>query len=209
MADLGGEIAALGHALGNLDQARGSLRADAEAVATSLVEQWPADLDPLVTTADVPIGLADQLDARVTSRHSFAPRARWYRVNYAICEITWWVARPGGRRRLCPDPVATLVREPYGHNVHTAVLVDVRRSWSDGTAEHAPAGAELFHARALDRTPRLRGLSRYHLASDEEIRAFAVEAPFVEEAFTAEVAYLRLAMPRTDDGRLQPASEPC
>ena len=73
MADLGGEIAALGHALGNLDQARGSVRADAEAVATSLVEQWPADLDPLVTTADVPIGLADQLDARVTSRAQLCP----------------------------------------------------------------------------------------------------------------------------------------
>jgi hypothetical protein len=114
MADLGGEIAALGHALGNLDQARGSLRADAEAVATSLVEQWPADLDPLVTTADVPIGLADQLDARVTSRHSFAPRARWYRVNYAICEVTWWVARSDGRRRLCPEPVATLVASRTG-----------------------------------------------------------------------------------------------
>jgi len=72
-------------------------------------------------------------------------------------------------------------------------LVDVRRSWSDGKIEHAPAGAELFHARALGRTSRLRGPSRYHLASDEELRAFAVEAPFVEEAFTAEVAYLAAA----------------
>lgn len=209
MADLGGEIAALGRALGNLDQARGSLRADAEAVATALVEQLPADLDPLVTTADVPIRLADQLDARVTSRHSFAPRARWYRVNYAICEITWWVARPGGRRRLCPEPVMTVVREPYGQDAHTAVLAGVRRSWSDGKVEHAPAGAELFHARALGRTRRLRGPSRYHLASDEEIRAFAVEASFVEEAFNAEVAYLRLAMPRADDQRLQPVGDPC
>jgi hypothetical protein len=193
MKDLGGEIAALGRALGNLDQARGSLRADAEAVATALVEQLPDDLDPLVTTANVPIQLADQLDAGVTSRHSFAPRARWYRVNYAICEITWWVARPGGRRQLCPEPVTTLVREPYGHNAHTAVLVDVRRTWSNGEIGHPPAGAELFHARALGRTSRLRGPSRYHLASDEEIRAFAVEAPFVEEAFTAEVAYLDTA----------------
>jgi hypothetical protein len=208
MADLGGEIAALGRALGNLDQARGSLRAEAEAVATSLVEQWPTDLGPLVTTADVPIRLADQLDSRVTSRHSFAPRARWYRVNYAICEITWWVARPGGRRRLCPDPVEALVREPYGHNAHAAVLVDIRGSWSDGKIEHAPAGAELFHTRALGRTPELRGLSRYHLASDEEIRAFAVEAPFVEEAVNAELAYLRLAMPRADDERLQGVGEP-
>jgi hypothetical protein len=163
----------------------------------------------LVTTADVPIGLADQLDAGVTSRHSFAPRARWYRVNYAICEITWWVARPGGRRRLCPEPVATLVREPYGHNGHAAVLVDVRRSWWDGTVECAPAGTDLFHVRALGRTSRLRGRSRYHLASDEEIRAFAIEAPFVREAFDAQVAYLRLATPQADDERLQPATEPC
>jgi len=154
------------------------------------VEQLPADLGPLVTTANVPIRLADQLDERVTSRRHFSPSARWYRVNYAICETTWWVARPGGRRLLCPEPVATLVRGPYGHNSHAAVLVDVRRSWSDCKVEHAPAGAELFHARALGRTSRLRGLSRYRLASDEEIRAFAVEAPFVEEAFTAGVAYL-------------------
>jgi hypothetical protein len=195
MADLGGEMAALGRALENLDQARGSLRADAEAVATSLVGQLPVDLDPLVTTAEVPIRLADQLDAGVTSRHSFAPTARWYRVNYAICKITWWVAPPGGRRRLCPEPVATLVREPYGHNGRAAVLVDVRLSWSDGKVEHAPSGAELFHVRELGRTSRLRGRSRYHLASEEEIRAFAVEAPFVQEAFTAQVAYLRLATP--------------
>jgi hypothetical protein len=94
---------------------------------------------------------------------------------------------------LCPEPVTTLVREPYGHNAHTAVLVDVRRTWSNGKIEHPPAGAELFHARALGRISRLRGPSRYHLASDEEIRAFAVEAPFVEEAFTAEVAYLDTA----------------
>jgi hypothetical protein len=190
MVGLGDEIAALAHALGNLDQTRGSLRADAEAVATGLVEQLPTNLDPLVTTANVPIRLADQLDARVTSRHSFTSRAHWYRVSYAICQITWWVTRPGGRRRLCPEPVATLVREPYGHTAHTAVLVDVRRSWSDGKIEHAPAGSELFHARVLDRRSRFRGLSRYHLASDEEIRAFAVEAPFVEEAFTAQVACL-------------------
>jgi hypothetical protein len=176
---------------------------------TALVEQLPTDVGPLVTTANVPIRLADQLDARVTSRRSFGPRAGWYRVNYAICEITWWVARPGRRRLLCPEPVATLVREPYGHNARTAVLVDVRRSWSDGKVEHAPAGAELFHARALGRTPKLRGLSRYQLASDEEIRAFAVEAPFVEEAFTAETAHLRSAMPRPEVERLQPVGEPC
>jgi hypothetical protein len=203
MADLAGEIAALGHALGNLDRPRDSLRAEAEAVATSLVEQWPSDLGPLVTTANVPIRLAEQLDARVTSRHSFGPRARWYRVNYAICEITWWVAQPGGRRRLCPDPVETLVRESYEHDTHTAVLVDIRGSWSDGKIEHAPAGEELFHTRALDRTPKLRGLSQFHLASDEEIRAFAVEAPFVEEALTAELAYLRLTTPRADNEQRQ------
>jgi hypothetical protein len=196
MADLVAEIAALGRTLGNPDEARDSLRADAEAVAKSLVEQWPDHTDPLVMTANVPIRSADQLDARVTSRHSFSPRARWYRVNYALCEITWWVARPGGRRRLCPEPVTTLVREPYGHNPHSAVLVDVRRSWSDGNVEHAPAGADLFHARALHRTTGLHGLNRYHLASDEEIRAFAIEAPFVQEAITAELAYLRLSMPQ-------------
>jgi hypothetical protein len=105
--------------------------------------------------------------------------------------------------------VTTLVREPYGHNAHAAVLVDVRRSWSDGKVEHAPAGAELFYAQSLRRTPWLGGLSRYHLASDEEIRAFAVEAPFVEDAITAEVAYLRLSMPPPDDSQLQPAGEPC
>jgi hypothetical protein len=198
MSDLGGETIALGRALGHLDQARDSLRADAEAVANALVEQLPTDVGPLVTTADVPMRLADQLEARVTSRRSFASRSRWYRVNYAICEITWWVAKPGGRRRLCPEPVATLVREPYGHNAYAAVLVDVRQSWSDGKIEHAPAGTELFHARALGRTSRLRGLSRYRLASDEEIRAFAVEAPFVEEALSAEVAYLAAAGYRSE-----------
>ncbi|SRR6266498_441728 len=149
MADLAGEIVALGRALGHLDEARDSLRAEAEAVATALVEQLPTDVGPFITTADVPLRLADQLDARVTSRRSFDPRARWYRVNYAICEITWWVVRPGGRRQLCPEPVATLVREPYGQNAPAAVLVDVRRSWSDGKVEHAPAGTELIHARRL------------------------------------------------------------
>jgi hypothetical protein len=75
--------------------------------------------------------------------------------------------------------------------------------------EHAPAGAELFHTRALGRTPELRGLSRYHLASDEEIRAFAIEAPFVEEAVTAELAYLRLPMSEPTTRRLQRVGEPC
>jgi hypothetical protein len=193
MSELGSEVAELSRALGDLDQARGSLQAAAETVATNLVEQLPADLGPLVTTANMPIRLADQLDDRVTSRHSFAPRARWYRVNYAICEITWWVAVPGGRRLLCPEPVATLVREPYGHHGRAAVLVDVRWRWSDGNVELAPAGAELFHAGVLGWTPRCDGRTWYDLASDEEIRAFAVEARFVGDAFTAEVAHLAAA----------------
>jgi hypothetical protein len=87
--------------------------------------------------------------------------------------------------------------------------VDVRQSWSDGKVEHAPAGAELFHTGASRRTSRRRELRRYRLASDEEIRAFAVEAPFVEQEITAEVAYLRLSLPRSSDSRLQPAGEPC
>jgi hypothetical protein len=190
MATLTDEIAALGRALDNPDQTPGSLRAAAEAAAAALVEQLPNGLDPLVAVANVPIRLADRLDADVTSRHSFAPNARWYRVNYGICELTWWVQADRGRRQLCPMPVATLVREAYGHHGHAAVLLDVRRSWSDGKVEHAPAGAELYHARALRRMPQLRELSRCHLASDTEIQAFAVEAPFVEEAFTAHLAYL-------------------
>jgi hypothetical protein len=191
MATLRDAIAALGRALDNPDQTPGALRAAAEAAATALVEQLPTGRHSLVTTADVPMRLADRLDAAVTSRHSFAPDARWYRVNYGICELTWWVKAHRGRRQLCPMPVATLLREAYGHHGRAAVLVDVRRNWSDGTVEHAPAGAALYHARALHRPPQLRSLSRCHLASDTEIQAFAVEAPFVEEAFTAQVAYLR------------------
>jgi hypothetical protein len=189
MATLRDAIAALRRALDNPDQTPGSLRAAAEAAATALVEQLPTDLPPLVTTANVPIQLADRLDVHVTSRHSFAPNAHWYRVNYGICKLTWWVQADSGSRQLCPMPVATLVREAYGHHGHAAVLVDVRRSWSDGTVEHAPAGTALYHAGALRRPPQLRKLSRCHLASDTEIQAFAVEAPFVEEAFTAQVAY--------------------
>jgi hypothetical protein len=191
MATLRDQIAALGRAVEHPDQTPGSLRAAAETVATALVEQLPTGRHSLVTTADVPIRLADRLDVSVTSRHSFAPDAHWYRVNYAICQLTWWVKADSGRRQLCPVPVATLLREAYGHHGRAAVLVDVRRSWSDGTVEHAPAGAELYHARALHRPPQLRSLSRCHLASDTEIQAFAVEAPFVEEAFTAHLAYLR------------------
>ena len=190
MATLREEIAALGRVLENPDQTPGSLRAAAEAVATALVEQLPTGRHSLVTTANVPIRLADRLDAHVTSRQSFAPNARWYRVNYGICELTWWVKADSGRRQLCPVPVATLLREAYGHHGRAAVLVDVRRSWSDGTVEHAPAGTQLYHARALRRTPPPRSLSWCHLASDTEIQAFAVEAPFVEEAFTAHLAYL-------------------
>jgi hypothetical protein len=190
MANLRDAIAALGRALESPDQTPGALRAAAEAAATALVEHLPTGLHSLVTTADMPIRLADRLDADVTSRHSFAPNAHWYRVNYAICELTWWVQADSGRRQLCPTPVATLLREAYGHHGRAAVLVDVRRSWSDGTVEHAPAGTQLYHARALRRTPQLRELSWCHLASDTEIQAFAVEAPFVEEAFTAHLAYL-------------------
>jgi hypothetical protein len=191
MANLRDEIAALGRALENPDQTPGSLRPAAEAVATALVEQLPTGLHSLVTTANVPIQLADRLDADVTSRQSFAPSAHWYRVNYGICKLTWWVKADNTRRQLCPTPVATLVRETYGHHGHAAVLMDVRRSWSDGKVEHAPAGTQLYHARALSRTPQLRKLSQCHLASDTEIQAFALEAPFVEEAFTAHLAYLR------------------
>ncbi len=151
MADLGDEIAALGYALGNLDQARGSLRADAEAVAASLVEQLPTDLDPLVTMANVPIRLADQLDARVTSRHSFASKARWYWVNYAICEIIWWIARPSGRRQLCPEPVATLVREPYG-------TTPTRLSWwTSGGAGRTARSSMLRPGQSCSTPGRLAG----------------------------------------------------
>jgi hypothetical protein len=144
--------------------------------------------------------LADLLDDRVTSRHSFGPRANYYRVNYDICEVTWWVARPGGRRRLCPEPVPALVRQPYVSHGDAAVLGDVRRSWSDGRVEHTPAGAELFHVRASQRSAKLRRMGRYHLATEEELQAFAVEAQYVLDGFAARTTLARLT------GRIHGAS---
>src|SRR6266540_4063496 len=73
MATLRDEIAAWGRALENPGQTPGSLRAAAEAVATALVEQLPTGRHPLVTTANVPIRLADRLDADVTQPTQLRP----------------------------------------------------------------------------------------------------------------------------------------
>ena len=95
-----------------------------------------------------------------------------------------------------------LVRQPYGSRGDAAVLADVRRSWSDGRIEHAPAAADLFSVRASKRSTRLRRLGRYHLATEEECRAFAVEAPYVLEGFAARttLAHLTATSHRTSPG---------
>ncbi|TMK83648.1 MAG: hypothetical protein E6G44_11440 [Actinobacteria bacterium] len=100
---------------------------------------------------------------------------------YRVEEVTWPVSpfEDGSSSYPHPQPVSALIRGD-------AVLADIRSDYWDGRARHSVVGAK------LGRWRRFRigspGESGYdlHLATDEELRAFAREAEEVLAAFGVE-----------------------
>jgi hypothetical protein len=116
---------------------------------------------------------------------------------YEVVEITWPVAQDGAAEPfLCPEPKRTLVRTM---NTGPAVIADVRDDYHDGRNLHRKRGRRVYDAEALDFVVSYRaeggsdatldGLAdeleqhRLHLASDDELIAFAEEAEQVIRDF--------------------------
>jgi len=99
-------------------------------------------------------------------------------VEYTIEEVTWPVSRneDGSSAFACPHMVFALLRGD-------AVLLDPRRDYWDGDAWYRVVGDRLGRwMRFRIGSPGDRGWD-LHLATDEELAAFAAEAGAVAEAF--------------------------
>jgi hypothetical protein len=99
-------------------------------------------------------------------------------VGYAVEQVTWPVSRfeDGAEAFHSPRPKPALTRGD-------ALLADVREDYWDGWATYRPVGAKVGRWRRFRMgSPGDRGYD-LHLATDEEIEAFAREAVSVLEAF--------------------------
>jgi hypothetical protein len=105
-------------------------------------------------------------------------RAEVNGVGYAVEEVTWPVSRfDDGREAFhSPRPKSALTRGD-------ALLADVREDYWDGWATYRPIGVKVGRWRRFRMgSPGDRGYD-LHIATDEEIEAFAREAGSVLEAF--------------------------
>ncbi len=99
-------------------------------------------------------------------------------VAYVVEEVTWPVSanEDGSSAFACPHTAFTLVREG-------AALLDVRRDYWDGNAWYRVVGDRLGRwMRFRIGSPGERGWD-LHLATEEDLAAFAGEARAVAEAF--------------------------
>ena len=105
-------------------------------------------------------------------------RRRVGSVDYSVEEITWPVSRgsDGSSPFACPHTAFVLIRE-------NAVIDDVRHEYGDGFATYGVVGDRLGRwMRFRIGSPGERGWD-LHLATEEELAAFAAEAPDVAAAF--------------------------
>ena len=99
-------------------------------------------------------------------------------VPYAVEEVTWPVSRfdDGSQAFHSPRPKPALIRDG-------ALLADVREDYWDGWATYRPVAARVGRWRWFRiSSPGDRGYD-LHMASDEEVMAFAREACAMMEAF--------------------------
>ena len=145
--------------------------------ALSALRKW-SDTGPDST---LPRGAAEIVAVALAERAGVGPRRAVGGASYRVEEVTWPVSpfEDGSSSYPHPQPVAALTRGD-------AVLADIRSDYWDGRARHSVVGAK------LGRWRRFRigspGESGYdlHLATDEELRAFAREAEEVLAAFGVE-----------------------
>jgi hypothetical protein len=109
--------------------------------------------------------------AALVERAGDGARAEMGGVTYAVREVTWPVEPEGGSGGVfaCPHPTLALLRDD-------AVIGDIRSDYWDGSAWYRMGGERLGRwSRFRMGNPGDRGYD-LHLATEEELSAFAREA---------------------------------